>query len=324
MVIIKKIKQIIAAFILLIAFLSCTSVRYIDIQILKPAEINYPNKIDKLYILDVNKVAYNSESKTDLKNYKLAIIAFNKTLDAKLRESPLFENTDIIYTNYPKMLEDYKQTEFYKRKNTNVCAINRINLVEKTKIMDEGYYFVSRYSIIYALDVKFYNMFNPPDSGKMGYLIADTVFWESTSDKSENIDAQFDKDEAFSFIGKDAAKIFCNKIAPFWETEERTVYYNSNRYMKNAYTCFENNDLNKAISIWEKVYPLATKKMAAITANNLALSYELLDSLDMARSWAQKSFEMNRSPETNQYVEILQKRIKEKNILNNQLKQTKR
>ena len=80
------------------------------------------------------------------------------------------------------------------------------------------------------------------------------------------------------------------------------------------------NQWQEAIDTWEKALPSVGNKQAGILTYNIAIGYEVLGEFDLAVEFARKSYAQYRNSKAQPYVYSLERRIKENNILKEQLK----
>jgi hypothetical protein len=94
--------------------------------------------------------------------------------------------------------------------------------------------------------------------------------------------------------------------------------------MRKAYDYFVEDKITDAIQQWQIVYDNGTKSLASMAAHNIALSYEVLDSLSLANEWINKSVALKPNPDSKLYQSVLAQRLSDSFILNSQLKQTQK
>jgi hypothetical protein len=85
-----------------------------------------------------------------------------------------------------------------------------------------------------------------------------------------------------------------------------------------AFNLAKQDKWDDAIEIWKKFPYGKRKRLAAYAAYNLAVASETLDHIDLALEWASKSFFLNRNKFIEDYINILEKRKTEKNLIENQ------
>ena len=106
------------------------------------------------------------------------------------------------------------------------------------------------------------------------------------------------------------------RIFPVWDPVTRIYYTGSNRKMKEAARYAEKNQWMAAALLWKKIALTAGKKLAARAAFNMALVSEINDKLDIAVSWLQRSLDLDDTPVTRHYLDILKGRIEDYHKMN--------
>ena len=106
------------------------------------------------------------------------------------------------------------------------------------------------------------------------------------------------------------------RIFPVWDPVTRIYYTGSQKKMKEAARYVSKNQWMAAALIWKKLALTAGRKLAAKAAFNMALVSEINDKLDIAVSWLQRSLEMDDSPVTRNYLDILKGRIEDYHKMN--------
>jgi hypothetical protein len=307
-------------FLCIFLLFSCSSIRYIDIQVLKPAEIAYPYPVDKFYIIYPKKAIVASNIEIDAPFYVQFMESFTNSLQQTLKESPLFENSEISLI---KNIDSLK-SEVWNRTNekmlTNICTMESIHLKDSVyKISNPDNWFI-RLEMRYSINLIIKNL-NFKDSIK-SYLLTDTIKWDSQSfsyylDTSTVI---INKQAISKELPEHVAQLLAYKIAPFWETQERKLFYSGNSIMRKGYHAFTENNNQDALKYWKYAYNNGVKKLAAQACYNIALCYETTDSLTEAKSWIDKAIELKQDSAFKEYKVLLEKRIDENKQINKQLK----
>jgi hypothetical protein len=124
---------------------------------------------------------------------------------------------------------------------------------------------------------------------------------------------------AYIDIGKYAAVKYVNKITPCWITEERMLFYNKNKTMVKAYKAYCNDQIDIAINEWKVAFNSENRKIAARAAHNIAVCYEIMDSIDLANQWINLSLQQKKEEKSVLYKKILTKRFNDMHLLDKQL-----
>ena len=119
----------------------------------------------------------------------------------------------------------------------------------------------------------------------------DSIFWEEYGGSVTETFAHMIPDaqmlrEASEFAGTIPVK----QLLPFWKTGKRYLYTGGSVQMRDAAIFVRENSWDRAFELWEQVYngtKKEKKKMKA--ALNIAVYYEMKDSLAKAEEWAVKA-----------------------------------
>ena len=296
---------------------SCFPHRYIDIQVLKPAQLSWTHSIDTLFLLEAMKINQNERSEVNKLLYLKFLYSFNQSLDKNLKESPLLANSVVKSVPYNYLYENYRNSSMEERKHLLLCAVNTINIKDTTYKHEAGeFYNQVTCQAIYHVKVTISDFINR----KSELTIEDTVFWDSEPIfYAYDIDAfAHDTSEVYVELGDLAGEKVAKKIAPYWVTDERVIFHASNKYMRRGYNCFAENDALQAIQYWQKIYDSGTRRLAAMASYNIALSYETLDSLNLSKEWVEKSIKLKKELVKMRYLRLINDRIEEKNKLDKQ------
>jgi hypothetical protein len=182
-----------------------------------------------------------------------------------------------------------------------------------------NYLYVASYSFTYRFKIELQNI------GSGHYydtrIITDTLTWDAESyDKEALADQLPGKSDVMIAIGTMAAEKYAKKIAPYWTTEERMLYYNNNKYMRKGYNLYVANDLEGAIQSWKHLYEVGTPQLASIAAHNIALVYEQLDDFDNSELWLDNSIKSKYHYQTVDYYYRIKERKAGKAKLDEQMK----
>lgn len=113
---------------------------------------------------------------------------------------------------------------------------------------------------------------------------------------------------------------FGARIIPLYYWENRSMYKGKKDMIARGQRQALAKDWEGAIITWKEAYENATKsKDKARAAFNLALGYEVMGDLKEAQKWIQTSYVERDTDEALQYSDILDKRLREQDKLNQQL-----
>lgn len=315
------------AFVLLLFPTSCITYRYIDIQVLNPGSVRLPSDIT-LHVIENHK--YNFDCNMILQdtlldpNYfcKLLMVNFDSTFLNRIKESPKFDSSKIVLQ---------KQNEFNTELSISPTAVSRRDVemsIDKLDIIEgyrslgydyETFEYVASYSVYYKMKVELRNPSNnqPFDTS----YLSDTLTWNQSSFSKEfAVNKLPSTSEAIAEVGQIIGEQYAYKIAPYWTTEERMLFYSNNKYMRIGYNHFLSNDLDGAIQTWTYLYKAGTPELSSIAAHNIGLVYEMLDDFTNSEIWLNNSLQTKYHPQTEKYLYRIKERKEGRTNLDEEMK----
>jgi hypothetical protein len=288
---------------------SCTSYRYIDIQVLNPSSIDLP-KLNTLVLVDYLGDKKASSDKKTSPLYDTIISQFQASIKKALEESPAFNHStiDIISADSIRMLANERKDTDQKQ------AILKFKF---QMLIDTSHAGLSILRYPYG----FYTIYNKYQFQLVDLNTNNQYDWYQSSNSFHLCRSSLTDDgvEGIKELARETADSYAKRIAPYWSTEERMLYYTSNGMMRKAYTCFCENDLDGAMMTWKELSEIGTSRLASLAAHNVALVYELLDDVDSCETWLVKSIQFKLNHQTNNYLTIIRSRKLSRVFLEKQL-----
>ncbi|GAE16951.1 DUF6340 family protein [Bacteroides pyogenes] len=306
----KKIHSV--CFISMLLLTGCESMKVISIDYMQPAEISFPNQLRKVGI--VNNTAKTPDNKMiaepeDPQEEYMEIsreVAYANG-DPRIATESLAE--EIAYRNYfdkvvicdsalranDRFLRESTLSEEEVKALTSDLDVDCIIALENLQIKAvKTVSFLPQYGFLGTVNVKAYptvSIYLPERKTPLSTLTpSDSIFWEDIR-VSEIKAKQFISDsqiieEASEFAGT----IPVNQLIPFWKKADRYIYTGGSAPMRDAAIHVKENNWDKACELWKKMYNKTTsKKKKMQNAINIAVHYELKDSLDLAEEWMTKA-----------------------------------
>lgn len=306
--------SILFASLFLLVLSSCQTLEQISIDYMRPGELSFPSQLRKVAIVNNMSTSPDSEltpksEQLDEKKNEVArataypnanISSTTETLaeeianqnyfdavvicDSALRAKDLFPRESTLSQEEVLQLTTDLNVDF-------LIALENLQL-KATKVIRHVPEFGGFQS---TLDVKVYptiKVYLPNRSTPMATLHPnDSIFWEEYGATETEALVRLISDkrmikEASEFAGTIPVKL----LLPLWTKEERYLYTGGNVNMRDAAIYVRENSWDKAYELWNQVFN-ATKsdKKKMQTALNIALYYELKDSLSQAEKWAIKA-----------------------------------
>lgn len=152
-------------------------------------------------------------------------------------------------------------------------------------------------SYLGTVDLKIYptvKVYLPNRSTPMATIHpSDSIFWEELGGTPEGTMARMVSDkqiikEASEFAGTIPVK----QLLPQWKSSKRYIYGGGNSLMRDAAIYAREDSWDKAYELWQQIYnKTKSEKKKMRLAINMAVYYEMKDSLVQAEEWALKAQE---------------------------------
>jgi hypothetical protein len=202
-------------------------------------------------------------------------------------------------------------------KNVRIVPWQRI---EKQYSDDYGSYFTVGTYASYEASFAVYDAVSKTYSHQA--TLFDTLAWEKDT-WSENV-AQTQTelpstDEAVQLTAAEIGRLYARTLAPFWLSVQRFFFVPSAKDLRTAAEHAENGEWSEARAIWEQYAGHNNRRVAAQAAFNVALACEVNGNYELALEWLQYAEKLYVIREIAGYRAILQRRINESRILQEQL-----
>lgn len=130
------------------------------------------------------------------------------------------------------------------------------------------------------------------------------------------------RNDALRQISYSLGEDFAAQLVPLNYWEDRRMFRGKDDATKRAERLGLTDNWREAATVWESAFMSSDKaKIRAAAAYNLALSYEILGDLDLAKKWVSESYVTNGNRHALRYSEIIDNLIINKRRLEEQLKQ---
>lgn len=333
----------------------CFAPASVPIQTLKPAKIAFPDSLFSAGILNASIVESDFLSEVDstwytnkhqflenltatevcfsLSEWLINSPRFSMSEFVAVRELPAYEYMDTIPPPFSPLeilgfSEDYSSDllitlEYFMIEDLIVSSPVSINL------SNPGMQVFSYYSDAVPKDAKlkhihahlrFYNALN--GLALTEYAFRDTVLWLSSLSFSGQNEDITDEDNFFyqktgQYIGEKLYEI----MAPHWVEEERDYFWGSRSQFSRAYFMALNNEWKTVENLMQPLSKHKRAKIAAYAHFNLAVSLEMQGKIMEAYQAAERATTIKPIAVYLKYKAILEKRLKEKELIDNQLGQ---
>jgi hypothetical protein len=315
----------------------CAPMREINIRVLKPAEVTLPAHVQRLAFMNRSVLPMlfaRDTSGWSREEYFIVDTLMRRWIFQGLRnaltESPLYD-LDTIQVIVSRRLD-----------TSNL--LNPISPLEREQIREDhsadALISLEYYNIHDSLHVKKINQnwsyeaymaFNVLTIWRIYDLVQDTLIDEyALRDTTRYYAYDYTSELAIQRLpralnaireaGYQTGRSYGYRISPGWIEEPRFYYNRGGGGLHKAGKKAVKEDWESASGIWKSlVYESDKKRVAAKASFNMALVCEMEDLLIPALDWAIKSYSIQQKPLTREYIEVLQKRNKERKLLDKQI-----
>lgn len=313
---------------LLLAFSSCQSLEQISIDYLHPADVSFPPQLKKVAVVnnagnapDNKLIVETKKTKGDVPDAKAIGYANG---DTRIAAEALAE--EIAAQNY---FEEVVICDSALRANDKLPRENKLSQEEVNQLATdlgvdliialENLQFKATKNIHYlpdfncyqgVVDMKVYptiRVYTPQRSTPMNTLHpTDSIFWEEFGGSFAEATSHLIPEtqmlrEAAEFAGTVPVKY----LVPTWKKGTRYLHTGGSVQMRDAAVYVRENSWDEAYELWRQAFESTkSEKKKMKTALNIAIYYEMKDSLAQAQEWAEKA-------------QQLAKKIEKKNVEGN-------
>lgn len=150
----------------------------------------------------------------------------------------------------------------------------------------------------------------------------ETNTWSAEAEtKTQALSLLIAKAEATRFVGELAGMAYAAKIAPLYEAIDRSYYPKSKTHpsVETGVRYAEVDQWQRAIDTWKAALPEADSKTSGMLLYNIAVGYEVLGDLEMAKTYAGRAFTDFGLKRGRKYANGLELEIQNQLLLENQL-----
>lgn len=292
---------------------ACQSVEQLTIDYMIPADVSFPNSLRRVAVVNNMPVEYNNQNLGTKKEpqgdnlperivhyyegdgkrtaealadaladaeYFDEVVICDSALREKAAETP---SEAILSTEQVNELTEALDVDFL------VSLENiQVNTIWKTSLRPEWGLYLG------TVDVKVFptvRVYLPNRRGAMVTLIGnDSIYWEEAGQTEAQAHARLisEKDmlqEASDFAGS----VPVRQMLPYWQHAERYLFTGGSVNMRDAAVYAKEGDWEEAGKLWKQVYDTKKGKQQMYAAYNLALSYEMRDSISTAKEWVTRA-----------------------------------
>ncbi len=336
---IRRIYNILILAVFSLLFSGCYTLEAVQIEVVKPAKIHIPTNVKSLTVLNASllqKQGKFTNAKQQILYQVDSAITQNltKNISTLLNESPLFDtcilhkklyNKKLIDLLKPLKWNDLEQIN-YHNSTKGILSLEAFSLEDSIQRISEfdGYGY-NTYKSLILICSSLWRLYIPEEKSIVEKKIRrDTLYFdEFTSIRGfrEAMVRKEARDWLANTISWEIASKESERLAPYWVRVKRDLLNGGNSEMQMATKFAMKDNWIKAAKIWQKYTEDKKPKIAAVACYNMALVCEVQGRIDLALVWLNQSKEHFASPISDNYIKILNYRLKEATILDKQFGQ---
>ena len=317
----KNMKRI-CSYSLLMALLwlasACQSIQPLSIDYMKPAEVSFPASLKRVGVVnnmpstpETHRMPADAEPPKDeleirrkteyyLGNAQLATESLAESLaaenyfdeviicDSALRAQDRIPRESTLSREEVNTLADNLGVDFLiALENVQVRSLRRVSFLPDI----QAYYETT--------DVKVFPTFSiylPDRQGPVTTIQStDSIFWEEAGISEAEVRSRLiAKEDLIETASEFAGSSPVQYLLPHWKTAPRYLFTGGSVEMRDAAVYVREQNWEDAIRLWKQVYETKKGKRKMYAAYNIALGYEMQDSIATATEWAKKAQEQAR------------------------------
>ena len=297
---------------------ACQSVQPLSIDYMLPAEVSFPASLKRVGV--VNNMPASPETlhmPTDAEPPKDELEIRRKTEyytgDAKITTESLAESLaaenyfdQVIICDSALRARDLTPREStLSREEVNLLShdlgVDFLIALENVQLrsLRRVSYLPDIHAYYETTDVKVFPTFRiylPNRHGAVSTILStDSIFWEEVGSSDGEVQARsIQKDELIEAASQFAGTTPVRYLLPHWRTAQRYLFTGGSVDMRDAAVHVREGNWPDAIALWKRHYEQKKGKQKMQAACNIALGYEMQDSIAAAAHWAEKAVEITR------------------------------
>lgn len=297
---------------------SCQSVEQLSIDYMLPAEVSFPPTLKRVAIVNNmpevpdNKLIVSEEAEKKEEN-EIARLTNYYNGDARLTTEALAEALanenyfeEVVICDSALRSKDITPREStLSREEASkliqdldvdfLIALENIQMRSTRKIS-----YLRDWGAFYGtVDVKVYptvKIYLPNRKGPMVTINNnDSIFWEEMGNGEASVRARLiSENDLIKQASEFAGTVPVKRLLPHWKTANRYLFQGGSVNMRDAAVYAKEGNWAEAIQLWKKNFEAKKGKQKMYSAYNIAMGYEMQDSIDTATEWALKAQQIAR------------------------------
>lgn len=320
----------------LIAQTACFTLGKVEIEVIKPAKIIIPHKVNSLVLVNNSLIYPSTEFKSEIqkgafKRDTSATQILIKTVNDILNESPRFDTSivlnDIYFRNSSNLLKpiNWKNVAEICAKNSADALVSLEAFGIKDTVVRLSYFdgfTYTTFSNLVLISNSMWRIYLPNEKKIVEKRIyRDTIFIDDFSSRKEYLHmltAPKFVSQLSQQIGLSGASKIADRMAPYWQPIERSFFIHSTPEMRTAADFAYKDNWRQAALIWKQLTDSENQKLAGAACHNMALVCEVEGRLDLAKVWLEESVEKYDNMVSKEYYKKIEQRIADTDKLNQQ------
>ena len=297
---------------------SCQSVEQLSIDYMLPAEVSFPPTLKRVAIVNNmpevpdNKLIVSEEAEKKEEN-EIARLTNYYNGDARLTTEALAEALanenyfeEVVICDSALRSKDITPREStLSREEASkliqdldvdfLIALENIQMRSTRKIS-----YLRDWGAFYGtVDVKVYptvKIYLPNRKGPMVTINNnDSIFWEEMGNGEASVRARLiSENDLIKQASEFAGTVPVKRLLPHWKTANRYLFQGGSVNMREAAVYAKEGNWAEAVQLWKKNFEAKKGKQKMYSAYNIAMGYEMQDSIDTATEWALKAQQIAR------------------------------
>ena len=297
---------------------SCQSVEQLSIDYMLPAEVSFPPTLKRVAIVNNmpevpdNKLIVSEEAEKKEEN-EIARLTNYYNGDARLTTEALAEALanenyfeEVVICDSALRSKDITPREStLSREEASkliqdldvdfLIALENIQMRSTRKIS-----YLRDWGAFYGtVDVKVYptvKIYLPNRKGPMVTINNnDSIFWEEMGNGEASVRARLiSENDLIKQASEFAGTVPIKRLLPHWKTANRYLFQGGSVNMRDAAVYAKEGNWAEAVQLWKKNFEAKKGKQKMYSAYNIAMGYEMQDSIDTATEWALKAQQIAR------------------------------
>lgn len=297
---------------------SCQSVEQLSIDYMLPAEVSFPPTLKRVAIVNNmpevpdNKLIVSEEAEKNEEN-EIARLTNYYNGDARLTTEALAEALanenyfeEVVICDSALRSKDITPREStLSREEASkliqdldvdfLIALENIQMRSTRKIS-----YLRDWGAFYGtVDVKVYptvKIYLPNRKGPMVTINNnDSIFWEEMGNGEASVRARLiSENDLIKQASEFAGTVPVKRLLPHWKTANRYLFQGGSVNMRDAAVYAKEGNWAEAVQLWKKNFEAKKGKQKMYSAYNIAMGYEMQDSIDTATEWALKAQQIAR------------------------------